>query len=172
MTDKKDDTAAIDAAAVEAVEAPAAVTPAANAVHARKNTWIAPVLITLAVIFAVAIGSRVAFGAARLVLGAGRGFGPGAMMGRGFDGGPGGQGYGRGGMMGRGGQDGRGNYGPGQSGDADGACPNCGALPGSGNGRGNPGRRGPQGPGVQGRNATPAPSQDTSGSSQGTNINP
>jgi hypothetical protein len=163
------DPVATDESTTGATEAPAAaVAPVPVTPPARRNAWIAPVLITLAVVFALAVGSRVAFGAARLFFGGG--FGPGAMMGRTFDGyggqdtGRGGQGYGRGGMMGRGWQE-RGDV------DADGLCPNCGRAQGRGAQSGQPGLRGRMGPGWRGQPGAPAPSQDATGAPQGSNGN-
>jgi hypothetical protein len=164
MPSKDEHTAGADASMADAVEGPAAAATAAA--PARRNTWIAPVLITLAVVFALAIGSRVAFGAAQLVFGAGRGFGPGAMMGQSFDG-YGGQGYGRGGMMGRGWQEDRGGVGPGT--DADGLCPYCGRGDGAGVQPGQPNQRGRMGPGRRGWQGVPPQSQESTGASQSSN---
>jgi hypothetical protein len=169
MPDKKEDTVEVGMPVADPAEVPEAAVQAprtAVAAPSRKNTWIAPVLITLAVVFALAIGSSVAFGAARLVFGAGRGFGPGAMMGQSFDG-YGGQGYGRGGMMGRGWQNGRGDIGPGT--DADGLCPYCGRGDGAGVQPGQPNQRGRMGPGRRGWQGVPPQSQESTGASQSSN---
>jgi hypothetical protein len=146
------------------VAAPAAVAAA------RKHGWMLPVAIALAALLALGVGGRIAFGAARLLLGGGRGFGPGAMMGRNFDGG-GGQGYGRGGMMGRGWQNDRGGYGYGQGpgADADGLCPYCGRGDGAGAQPGQPNQRGRMGPGRRGWQGVPPQSQESTGASQSSN---
>jgi hypothetical protein len=152
------------------VQESAPVAAPAPVAAVRKHRWMLPVGIALAALLVVGIGGRIAFGAARLMLGGGRGFGPGAMMGRSFDG-NGGQGYGRGGMMGRGWQNDRGGngYGNGPGTDADGVCPYCGRGGGAGIQPGQPNQRGRMGPGRRGWQGVPPQSQESTGASQSSN---
>jgi hypothetical protein len=161
---------AVDVPETPMVQESAPVAAPAAVAAARKHGWMLPVAIALAALLALGVGGRIAFGAARLLLGGGRGFGPGAMMGRNFDGG-GGQGYGRGGMMGRGWQNDRGGYGYGQGpgADADGLCPYCGRGDGAGAQPGQPNQRGRMGPGRRGWQGVPPQSQESTGASQSSN---
>jgi hypothetical protein len=157
---------AVDVPETPMVQESAPVAAPAPAAAARKHRWMLPVAIALAALLALGVGGRIAFGAARLMLGGGRGFGPGAMMGRNF-GGNSGQGYGRGGMMGRGWQNGRGDNGPGA--EADGVCPYCGRGDGTGARPGQPNQRGRMGPGRRGWQSVPPQSQESTGASQSSN---